>query len=517
MKRTRWMVTIMIAVLLTTIAGTAHGATFIDIHDNPHREAIEDMARLGILEGVGDNRFAPELELNRAAAAKVAAYLLGYTASDAQGAASWTPIFDDVHIGMGQHEWAVGWINLVASEGVIIGLGDGNYGPGNALQSVQWVTILTRILGHEEENMEWPHGYNRMAADLGLDAGFDYQGAAIVNRGEMARMTATAIFDVERPDGTKIIDVVDFDVFEDHEDADEEDFVIYSDVRLSVSASEPLLAAGGGQTMVITARATHGAGLPAANTRMGFFAAVDTPLDYRDRRGQLSATELTTDSNGMARVTYTTLAADDDQHVFIQVGAPQGNDWTEQGMYILASDTASLVQGRVINPFTGDPYSGASISFDAMDHSSHTLHEDATDEDGRYALAVSPGDYYMALNLDLGDAPHYTGEYGGSASHLRGDNTVILRLNVEIGEAQTYTLDTERGVVRGTASNVGSDGNLYAVGSDGTFIAEINADGSFMIAVPAGRYSIGTHTGTVLIDGVSVTAGSVTDVGSLSR
>ena len=520
MKRTRWMVTIMIAALLTTmIAGTAHGATFIDIHDNPHREAIEDMARLGILEGVGDNRFAPELELNRAAAAKVAAYLLGYTASDAQQAESWTPIFDDVHIGMGQHEWAVGWINLVASDGVIIGLGDGNYGPGERLESVQWVTILTRILGHEEENMEWPHGYNRMAADLGLDDGLDYQGAVIVNRGEMARMTATAIFDVVRPDGTKIIDVVDFDIVEEDEDVGEDDFVIYSDVRLAISASEPLLAAGGSQTTVITARVTHGADLPAANTRVGFFASVDTPQVHSDRRGQLSATELTTDSNGIARVTYTTLAADDDQQIFIQVNAPQGNDWTERGMYILASDTASVVQGRVINPFTGDPYSGVSISFDAMDHGSHTLHENATDQDGRYSLAVSPGDYYMALNLELGDASYYTGDYRGSASHLRADNTVVLRLNLEIREGQTYTVDTERGVLRGTASNVGSDGNLYVVGDGerGTFAAEINADGGFMIAVPAGRYSIGTHAGTVLIDDVNVTAGSVTDVGVLSR
>ncbi len=87
---------------------------------------------------------------------------------------------------------------------------------------------------------------------------------------------------------------------------------------------------------------------------VGFFAHVDNS----DRRGQLSATEATTDANGMVTVTYTTLAADDNKHIFIMANTPEDDDWIERGTYILASNEASLLTGRAINPFTGEPCSG---------------------------------------------------------------------------------------------------------------------------------------------------------------
>jgi len=45
-------------------------------------------------------------------------------------------------------------------------------------------------------------------------------------------------------------------------------------------------------------------------------------------------------------------------------------------------------------------------------------------------------------------------------------------------------------------------------------IAETNADGSFMIALPTGSYEIGTRGGTILKQGVGIQNGKVTDAGS---
>lgn len=60
--------------------------------------------------------------------------LLGYTEEDAQAAADWDPMFSDVYAGMKQHEWAIGWINLVAKDGVIKGVPGGEYKPGDELK-----------------------------------------------------------------------------------------------------------------------------------------------------------------------------------------------------------------------------------------------------------------------------------------------------------------------------------------------------------------------------------------------
>ncbi len=520
MRQKSMRVLVLAVILLVGVAGTAHAVTFTDIDGNPHKEAIEEMARLGILEGVGDNRFAPDMELNRAAAAKVAAFLLGYTEEDALEAEEWAPMFDDVYPGMGQHEWALGWINLIAADEVIIGLGDGNYGPGNPLRMVDWVTILTRILQHEEAQMTWPDDYNEMAADLGLDAGLPYEGMNIVDRAEMARMTTTAIFDIERPDGRRIIDIVVFDVDERDPDdhGEEDDVVIYDAIRFSFSAQRTLLPAGGGQTTEITVKLTDGEGRPAANTQVGFFAGIETSDDVIDRSGQLSTREVISDSNGIARVMYTTLAADDDQSIAIMANAPQGDDWTEQRFSILASDTASLVQGRLINPFTGAAHEGADISFDAKDNNSHMMHEGATQIGGLYSLPVLPGDYHVSFHLDFGSTAHYSGEFHGSHSQLNRDNTATMRETVSIAENQTITLHSERGVLMGMVTNIGSDRNLYITRDTGeTVIAEVNDDGRFMILIRGGTYTIGTRTGAIIKSGVNVTPGVVTDLGSFAR
>ena len=139
------LLTVVSAVgLVCIMTGFSFAANYTDIDNNPHGDAILEMSRLGILEGVGNSQFAPEAELNRAAAAKVAAFLLGYNETDAAAAAQADPMFTDIE--GTNHAWALGWINLMAEDGILLGVGNNQYATGDPLQMVHWETILKRVL-----------------------------------------------------------------------------------------------------------------------------------------------------------------------------------------------------------------------------------------------------------------------------------------------------------------------------------------------------------------------------------
>ncbi|MBS4021140.1 MAG: hypothetical protein KGZ79_01775 [Dethiobacter sp.] len=168
--------------------------------------------------------------------------------------------------------------------------------------------------------------------------------------------------------------------------------VVYENMRLSVKTSKRLLSAGGGQTTTITAYVTHGDNnWPAQGVDVGFFAGEDD----KDRNYQLSATAAVTDANGMATSTYTTLAQDDNKQIYIHVNANNNDDWIDRRTYIIASNEASLVEGRLTNPFTGIPYPGANVSFFNMDNQHYVMFEETSDEDGNYFIAVMPGRYLI--------------------------------------------------------------------------------------------------------------------------
>jgi hypothetical protein len=510
MKMRQMMAIVMTIVFLLVMITTAYAVPFTDINDNPHKLAIVEMARLGILEGVGNNQFAPDMELNRAAAAKVAAFLLGYTEEDAQEAAEWDPLFNDVQKGMGHHEWALGWINLVAADGIIIGMPGGNYEPGSPLQMVQWATILIRILEHEVPDMSWPDGYNQKAADLGLSEWLDYIGSSIVNRAEMARMTATAIFDIERPDGQKIIDIIDFKIVEfEDKDPNDQDPQFYPDTNLSVTLDKPLVPAGGGQIIQITATVTHGPNnLPISGASVEFFANVDN----NDRRQYLSAINATTDTSGKATVTYTTLTSDDGKQIMFMTNTPTEEGWIDVPSYALASNTAALIEGRVINPFTGeaDPNAEVAVTGDGF------YQEVSVDSTGRYSAAVNAGNYFIQYRINVsGDVP-YAGEFSGSHFDLKSNGDLLYMIKKNLVSEQSYSLQSEMGIITGVTNlSAGSEIYIIAIGTGDTVIANIGANGRFMIALPPGNYEINGAGGHVMKASFMVEKGKVNDTGNI--
>ena len=501
MKKKSTAIFIILSVLLS--AYVTASASMTDIENNPHRNAIEQMVELGVLSGRGDGNFCPEDNLTRAEAAKVAAVLVGFTEDEVQQAEGLPQVFDDVYIGMEDHEWAVGWINLIAGEGIIGGYGDGGYYPGDNLQMAQWAAILIRILGYETEGLEWPAGYDRLADELGLTEGLDYASESYIKRDQMAKFTANAVYNVERPDGSAIIDLLEEpadDTPGDIEDQPEDDQEQQLEsISMSAAVTPQVLPEGGGQTATITVTVTDEDGNPVEGAMVSFHASA---FEAGERNAQLSQSETTTDASGKAIVTYTTLAADDKKMVEINVSA--GKDAAmEHGNYkLMAASQAAAVCGVVRDPYTGAPEEGVHIHF-ISSQTDRSIGFAETDDQGGYFMMVPTGTYHMSFEMAIRDQ---------------------ITVNAS-SPGQTYTIDNNKGILKGVITGASPGSTVMAIGpgfnrnnpGNWTLQAKIQSDGSFILALSPNTYELFiTGSPDPFKTGVAVQSGRVTDLGTVN-
>lgn len=480
--------------MLLTLAGGLASAQLSDIAGNPHREAIESMVELGVLLGRGDGRFWPLDNLTRAEAAKVAGYLHGFSPADADAARGWAPAFSDVYVGMGDHEWAVGWINLIAREGIILGYGDGKYHPGAGLQMAQWVTILIRILGREVPGMAWPGDYNQLAHALGLTAGIPYTSSALVNRGEMARFSATAVYDVERVDGTLILETLL--AMRDGDDPGTEP-PPGQPIFVTIEQSHKLVAAGGGRQVSIVVSVVDETGAPVEEVMVSLHAN----SGQTNRSAQVSTNFLETDAAGRASFTYTTVAADDGRQVEMLVNVGSDDHSVERRLVLMAANQAAEVVGTVVDPHTGAPLAGAEVMF-WLAAQERSVGRVFTDAQGRYEAFVPTGSYDVVFELAHRDM-------------IVGDFTV---------HGSTYTLNYNKGVLRGVATGLAPGSSIMAIGpgfkstgrDNWTLVGEVAANGSFVIYLRPGTYQLFVMgRSNPFRTGVVVETGKVTDIGTV--
>lgn len=127
------------------------GAGFTDLGDfSWTRLAIEDLNRQGIINGMGESRFAPAAGLTRAQFAKMMVLALQETPQSGGGSR-----FSDVQ----NSAWFYGYVEKAVSMGLIKGYQDGTFRPEQALSREEMVTIVVRALGVQVET-------GNVAADL---------------------------------------------------------------------------------------------------------------------------------------------------------------------------------------------------------------------------------------------------------------------------------------------------------------------------------------------------------------
>lgn len=159
----------------------ASAARFQDVQDQQTALAADVLSALGVVSGTGDGQFSPDGRLTRAQLCKMAIEVLGM--GNQAKSQAYRTIFSD----MGSTHWARGYVNLAATteipEGsksrLMLGLGNGQFGPDREVTYQEAVTLALRILGYSEEaNRTWPHGALAAATRLGLDQDLDISNPA---------------------------------------------------------------------------------------------------------------------------------------------------------------------------------------------------------------------------------------------------------------------------------------------------------------------------------------------------
>lgn len=143
--------------------------TFSDVSKNAYyAEAVNELVSKKIINGYENGEFRPQKTLTRAEAAVFLCKMNGnFSVSEADTR------FSDVGEGF---EWASGYINKAVKLGIVSGMGDGTYNPEGTLTAEQFITMIIRWLGLENNAQNrageyWADGYVKAAKDVALTDG----------------------------------------------------------------------------------------------------------------------------------------------------------------------------------------------------------------------------------------------------------------------------------------------------------------------------------------------------------
>lgn len=153
----KFMALILSLVMLFSLSTVAFAADFEDVTiDHNQYEAIEILETLGVIEGYGNNVYGPNDVLTRAQLCTMltrAMYDIHYNIDG---------VFTDVPV----NHWARAYIDTAYLHGLMVGYGNGVFGPEDQLSYTQTARTILNALGYGK--LEWPIGVNAVAYELGL-------------------------------------------------------------------------------------------------------------------------------------------------------------------------------------------------------------------------------------------------------------------------------------------------------------------------------------------------------------
>ena len=179
------------ALLVSAIPTFSLAYVASDVAGTDHEDAAKVLGALEIMVGdAGTGLFRPDDAIKRSEAAKVAVALKGLTKLAESSTASTK--FPDV----ASDHWANGFINVGASEGLIIGDDVGTFRPDDRISYVEAVIILVRALGYEPQAIAkggYPTGYITTASSIGLSKNVVSSATKLISRGDVAQLAYNAL------------------------------------------------------------------------------------------------------------------------------------------------------------------------------------------------------------------------------------------------------------------------------------------------------------------------------------
>ena len=108
-------------------------AVFSDIDGHANRTAIETLAAAGIIDGMGDGRFAPDATMTRAQFSAITVRALGLR-----------PAAVDAFSDVGANAWYAPYVGTAYENGIIRGVGEGRFNPGGTITVREAEIMLAR-------------------------------------------------------------------------------------------------------------------------------------------------------------------------------------------------------------------------------------------------------------------------------------------------------------------------------------------------------------------------------------
>ena len=114
-------------------AGEGIASFFSDIANSPYVEAIEALAKLGLVNGTGGGKYSPDATITRSMAVTILGHLAKVTPKD-------TDRFSDVVNGT----WYSGYVGWAEENGIVEGVGGGLFQPDRAITGEEMGLMLSR-------------------------------------------------------------------------------------------------------------------------------------------------------------------------------------------------------------------------------------------------------------------------------------------------------------------------------------------------------------------------------------
>ncbi|MDQ0871912.1 hypothetical protein QFZ77_000571 [Paenibacillus sp. V4I3] len=179
------------ALSLPASAAAKTSADFTDLagSDAALKAKIDAMIAAGIFEGVSDNTFGITQNMTRAQFAKVATLIYNITVDPAVKVSS----FSDVNANDAANGWAIPYIEAAKKAGLIDGVTDTTFVPGDSVTTAQLDTVLLKGLGKKISmtGSPWYADAVKQATELGIHP-ISKSGDQPANRADLVLSSYTA-------------------------------------------------------------------------------------------------------------------------------------------------------------------------------------------------------------------------------------------------------------------------------------------------------------------------------------